>query len=111
MLESAFGQGEPFSLGIEEECFLVDPVTGRQVNASEAVLAQLSPEVAGRIVPEVHTCQLELITSVCRHAEEAVDELGALRRRFGVGARLPDADGSLRSVAGLLDQALKSARP
>ena len=31
---SAFGSGEPFSVGVEEELFLVDPVTGRQANAS-----------------------------------------------------------------------------
>ena len=57
---------------------------------------------------------------VCHAAEAGADGLvaddildeGIFRAaRFGVGARLPDADGSLRSVADLLDQALKSARP
>jgi carboxylate-amine ligase len=56
-----------------------------------------------------------------RHAADARDddlmadeilEEGIFRAaRFGVDARLPSADGSLRSVADLLDQALKSARP
>jgi hypothetical protein len=31
---NAFGSERPFSLGVEEELFLVDPVTGRQANAS-----------------------------------------------------------------------------
>ncbi len=108
VLESAFGQSEPFSLGVEEECFLVDPVTGRQVNASEAVLAQLSPEVGGRIAPEVHTCQLELITGIRRHAEEAVDELGTLRRQaLATGAGLLSAGThptALEGDAGITDR-------
>ena len=44
-------------------------------------------------------------------ADEILDEGIFRAARFGVGARLPDPDGSLRSVAELLDQALKSARP
>jgi len=33
----AFGEGDPFSLGVEEELFLVDPATGHQIDASLAV--------------------------------------------------------------------------
>ncbi len=39
----AFGSGEPFTIGVEEELFLVDPVTGRQTNASDAVQKRLGP--------------------------------------------------------------------
>jgi len=35
--EDRFGSGEPFTVGVEEELFLVDPVTGSQANASAAV--------------------------------------------------------------------------
>jgi glutamate---cysteine ligase / carboxylate-amine ligase len=76
---SAFGSGEPFSVGVEEELFLVDPVTGRQANASAAVLERLGP-VEGTVERELHACQVELITDVCGSTGEAVGALGGLRR-------------------------------
>jgi glutamate---cysteine ligase / carboxylate-amine ligase len=76
---NAFGTGAPFSLGVEEELFLVDPVTGRQINASGAVIERLGP-VDGQVERELHACQVELITDVCRSAAEAVGTLRGLRR-------------------------------
>jgi len=78
-IESAFGSHEPFSVGVEEELFLVDPVTGRQANASAAVQARLGT-VAGTVERELHACQVELITDVCTSAGEAVAMLAGLRR-------------------------------
>jgi carboxylate-amine ligase len=83
----AFGEGEPFSLGVEEELFLVDPVTGEQINASAAVVERLGP-VQGAVERELHACQVELITDVCTTAGEAVRLLRGLRRAVlatGVG--------------------------
>src|ERR1700704_3443472 len=78
-MEHAFGTGDPFSVGVEEELFLVDPVTGRQVNASEAVQARLGP-VEGTVERELHACQVELITTVCASVGEAASQLGGLRQ-------------------------------
>jgi carboxylate-amine ligase len=75
----AFGSGEPFTVGVEEELFLVDPVTGRQANASGAVQERLGP-VQGTVERELHACQVELITEVCHSAGEAVGTLDGLRR-------------------------------
>ncbi|MCW3006591.1 MAG: glutamate--cysteine ligase [Solirubrobacterales bacterium] len=75
----AFGSGEPFTVGVEEELFLVDPVTGRQANTSGAVQGRLGP-VDGTVERELHACQIELITDVCRSAGEAAGTLGGLRR-------------------------------
>jgi glutamate---cysteine ligase / carboxylate-amine ligase len=77
--EDAFGSKEPFTVGVEEELFLVDPVTGRQTNASTAVQARLDA-VEGTVERELHACQVELITDVCHSARETVDILGGLRR-------------------------------
>ncbi len=78
-LEERFGTGTPFSIGVEEELFLVDPVTGAQANASTAVLERLG-EVDGQVERELHACQVELITGVHHRAGDAVRELAQLRR-------------------------------
>ncbi|HET6864998.1 MAG TPA: YbdK family carboxylate-amine ligase [Solirubrobacteraceae bacterium] len=86
MDEHRFGSGTPFSIGVEEELFLVDPITGAQANTSGAVLERLG-EVDGQVERELHACQVELITGVHRSAGEAVRELSELRRTVvGTGA-------------------------
>ncbi|HWH96164.1 MAG TPA: YbdK family carboxylate-amine ligase [Baekduia sp.] len=85
--DHAFGASPPFTLGVEEELFLVDRVTGAQINASRAVLARLG-DVDGTVERELHACQVELITGVCATASEAAACLGRLRaavRATGVG--------------------------
>jgi len=78
--QDAFGSGKPFTVGVEEELFLVDPVTGRQTNASAAVQARLGP-VEGTVERELHACQVELITDICDSADEAAGTLRGLRAR------------------------------
>ncbi len=77
--EHRFGSGQPFSIGVEEELFLVDPVTGRQTNTSAAILARLG-ELDGKVERELHACQVELITDVYSSAGDAIRALGELRR-------------------------------
>jgi carboxylate-amine ligase len=74
-----FGSSEPFSVGVEEELFLVDPLSGRLTNSSEAVLGRLG-SVEGIVERELHACQVELITDIHSTAGEAVRALGAMRR-------------------------------
>jgi carboxylate-amine ligase len=74
-----FGSSEPFSIGVEEELFLVDPLTGRQTNTSAAVLERLG-RVEGTVERELHACQVELITNIHRSVGDAVRALGEMRR-------------------------------
>jgi glutamate---cysteine ligase / carboxylate-amine ligase len=84
--EHRFGSGEPFSIGVEEELFLVDPVTGAQANSSGAVLERVG-DVGGKVERELHACQVELISGVHASARDAVRELLQLRREVvGTGA-------------------------
>jgi carboxylate-amine ligase len=86
--DDRFGSGRPFSLGVEEELFLVDPVTGRQANASAAVLERLGA-VPGTVEQELHACQVELISEVCTSVGEAIEALGRMRAAVrGTGAGL-----------------------
>src|SRR5690242_3860821 len=75
----SFGSAPPFTVGVEEELFLVDPLTGAQINASTAVQERVGA-VDGTVERELHACQLELITEVCESAGEAIDALDGLRR-------------------------------
>jgi carboxylate-amine ligase len=75
----AFGSGRPYTVGVEEELFLVDPLTGTQINASTAVQERVGP-IDGKVERELHACQIELITGVCDSAHEAIDALDHLRR-------------------------------
>ncbi|HEX3802767.1 MAG TPA: YbdK family carboxylate-amine ligase [Solirubrobacteraceae bacterium] len=78
-----FRTGTPFSIGLEEELFLVDPATGHQTNSSRAVLDRIDQENAqlagGKIERELHACQVELITGIHTSAAEAAQALGDLR--------------------------------
>jgi carboxylate-amine ligase len=75
-----FGAHEPFSLGVEEKLLLVDPRSGRQLNAGATVLRNLGDVDGGQVKGEVHACQVELITDVCATVDEAVGILRRLRR-------------------------------
>jgi carboxylate-amine ligase len=76
--EHAFGDGKPFSLGAEEELFLVDPVNGRMVNSSAAVTARLSSAMAG-IERELHAGMVEFISDVCANAGDVIGQLAHRR--------------------------------
>jgi carboxylate-amine ligase len=73
-----FGSGKPYTVGVEEELFLVDPVTGAQINASGAVLDRVQAS-RGTVERELHACQIELISPICHDTEEALAALSALR--------------------------------
>jgi carboxylate-amine ligase len=75
-----FGDGEPFTIGLEEELFLVDPADGHLVNTGAEVIEQLGELPRGDVKNELHRSQIELITGVCTTVPEAVAELGELRR-------------------------------
>jgi glutamate---cysteine ligase / carboxylate-amine ligase len=76
--DHAFGTTEPYSLGVEEELFLVDPSTGRQTNTSREVLARVA-DVPGTVEPELHACEVELITGIHATVGQAVAEIREMR--------------------------------
>jgi carboxylate-amine ligase len=89
LLEPSFGSARPFSLGVEEELFLVDPGDGHQIDGREGVLdANLTP-ARGEITGEAHACEIELITDICTSAGDAIAVLSDLRRMvLGTGIGL-----------------------
>ncbi len=89
------GPLQKFTVGIEEEYHLIDPVTrelatGVQPVIIEDCLAELGTDV-GNVVPEFLTSQIEVGTAVCRSIAEAREKLGALRLAVSKAARQHDA--------------------
>jgi carboxylate-amine ligase len=80
--DSAFGNRAPFSVGVEEELFLVDPLTGQQTNSAAAMHERLGPidPADGSVEAELHACMAETITGICESAGEAGAKLARLRR-------------------------------
>jgi carboxylate-amine ligase len=74
-MDHAFGQGEPFRLGIEDEVFLVDDQLRLSHTAEDVVPRLALPE--GESGFEAFACEVELRSPPSRTAAEAVE---ALRR-------------------------------
>jgi carboxylate-amine ligase len=70
-----WGCAPPYSLGVEEELFLVDAET----LATAPVFEQVVPEPDERVKPELFACIVEATTPVCRDADEILAELQRLR--------------------------------
>ena len=73
MVPHRFGESPAFSVGLEEELFVLDGETLEPASVPEGVLD------GERLKPELFTTMLELNTSACTSVGEAVEELAALR--------------------------------
>jgi glutamate---cysteine ligase / carboxylate-amine ligase len=93
VLEHEFGQGEPYTLGVEEEYMLLDPESFDLVQRIDTVLAAIvGHEDEARMKPELMQSTLEVATPVCRTAAAAGREL----RRLREAVRSIAADNGLR---------------
>jgi len=93
VLDHAFGAGDPYTLGVEEEYMLLDGETFDLVQHIDAVLAAVEGhELQPRINAELMQSVLEIATPVCRTAADVAQELRLLRGYVSDVARA----GSLR---------------
>jgi carboxylate-amine ligase len=80
VLDHAFGQGEPYTLGVEEEYMLLDGETFDLVQHIDTVLAAISGhELETHVNPELMQSVLEIATPICRTAADVDRELRRLR--------------------------------
>jgi carboxylate-amine ligase len=80
VLDHRFGQGEPYTLGVEEEYMLLDPETFDLVQHIDTVLAAVAGhELEERINAELMQSVIEITTPVCRTAADVERELAQLR--------------------------------
>ncbi|MBP5857249.1 carboxylate-amine ligase [Marivibrio halodurans] len=87
------GDGEDFTIGIEEEYLLVDPATGDlagRAEVQEAVIEEVGREIdesIGAVTPEFLKAQVEVGTAVCRSIGEVREKLARLRGAVATAAR------------------------
>src|SRR5262245_31257351 len=87
----------PWTVGIEEEVMLLEPVSGAPAWRSEDVLVRLGPKLVGHVRAETHACALELGTNPHSNVPSAIVELGVLRALLSRAVR---ASGLGVAVAG-----------
>jgi glutamate---cysteine ligase / carboxylate-amine ligase len=86
LIDSGFGSAAAWSLGVEEEFFLVDVRTFD----TAPVFSELVRKPGPRLKPEVFECLLEATTPVCRNVGEALAEMRALRETVQQQAEVHD---------------------
>ncbi|MFL5946128.1 MAG: glutamate--cysteine ligase [Gaiellaceae bacterium] len=80
VLDHAFGQSDPYTLGVEEEYMLLDGETFDLVQHIETVLAAVAGhELEPVINPELMQSVLEIATPVCHTPTEVADQLRRIR--------------------------------
>ena len=80
VLDHAFGESDPFTLGVEEEYMLLDPETFDLVQHIDTVLSRIhEEEFVARISPELMQSVLEISTPVCHNSKDIEGELRRLR--------------------------------
>jgi len=81
VLDHAFGKGDPYTLGVEEEYQLLDGETLDLVQHIDTMLDAVSGhELEERINPELMQSVIEITTPVCRTVGDVNRELLKLRR-------------------------------
>jgi carboxylate-amine ligase len=80
VLDHAFGKGDPYTLGVEEEYMLLDGETFDLVQHIDTVLATVvGHELEAQMKAELMQSVLEIATPVCRTASDVDNELRKLR--------------------------------
>jgi carboxylate-amine ligase len=98
LIERAFGESAPLSIGVEEEVMLLNRESFEPVPAVRQLLADADGlELPGRLKTELHASVVELNTDVCDGVDEAVASLAALRE---TAARLLEERGLRLGAAG-----------
>src|SRR3954468_21724829 len=74
-----FGTGRPYTVGVEEELFLVDPLRHQISRVTDEVLARRGRFARGQVLGEMCDGVVELASPVCSRAGEAANRLRVLR--------------------------------
>jgi glutamate---cysteine ligase / carboxylate-amine ligase len=87
VIEQRFGEGTPFSLGVEEELMILDARTFEQVAAVDRIIAGAAGlDLPGSLKTELFASVFETNTNVCETAADVDAALPVLRRAAAAAA-------------------------
>lgn len=72
---------EAFTLGVEEELQIINPVTRELESRADCILAELTPTLGDAVRSELHRSMIETVTPVCRSLGDLRAEVIRLRRQ------------------------------
>jgi glutamate---cysteine ligase / carboxylate-amine ligase len=75
-----------FTVGVEEEFQIVDPVTWELRSHVSQLLASSAPAFGDQIKPELHQSIVEVGTKICANVEELANEIIRIRRNLADSA-------------------------
>ncbi len=76
---TAFGRGQPFTFGVEEEFQLLDPDSGELVSRMDQIIATDDPIREQGVQSELFQSVVETATPVCKDLDDAREAIGWLR--------------------------------
>lgn len=79
-------QAEAFTLGVEEELQVINPVTRELESRADRILADLTPALGDEVRSELHLSMVETVTPVCRSLPDLRVEVVRLRRQVMASA-------------------------
>src|SRR5450432_3137208 len=81
---------ESFTIGVEEEYQIIDPVTRELSSDATAVLQEARKTLGKEVQREIHLSQIEVATPVCQTLADVRSELAYLRRSVIAAAATRD---------------------
>lgn len=69
----------PFTLGIEEEYMVIDPLSRELKSHEQKIVEQAHKVIKDQVKAEMHQAVVEVGTNICRNIEEARQEVALLR--------------------------------
>jgi len=75
-------QSEPFTMGVEEEYQIIDPVTYELSSSSRALLSKAQQTLGEKAQPELQLSQVEAATPICRSLQQVRQELIHMRGKM-----------------------------
>jgi carboxylate-amine ligase len=74
---------EKFTLGVEEEYMVIDPVT-RELKSHDQKIVEIASKVLGdHVKAEMHQAVVEVGSSICKNVDEAREDITKLRKYVG----------------------------
>ena len=76
-----------FTLGIEEEYMVMDPVTGELKSHEQRIVQEGQKMIKDKVKAEMHQAVVEVGTDICQNIDEAYEDISILRKTISEIAR------------------------